>query len=326
MRFVSLFFILLAACTAKPKDPYTYFHGKVQEITYNVAIGKTLSSKEKKAVQTLLTSSFRELDQTLSEISQFNNLSPGIFTPSEKFLSLLLLSDKIVLLSGGRFDPTIEPLSRVWKEALNQKKMPDTTLVQQAFEELNWSHLTFREKTIEKKRIGTRIDLSGLAKGQCIDQIIEKLQAQGYPDLFVQWGSESRATGHQPNGNQWIVSINPSLQQAGHPLTPIPLHNAAIAVSGEFTTKGWILPAEAAPDHQVHRYFPLIDPLTAQPLEQTPYSIAAVAVIAPTCALADALAKAAMIFPTRKEAESWAQEVVQLYPDVSFWILSHRDL
>jgi len=325
MKFVSLLFLFLAACTSKPKDPYTYFHGKAMETTYNIAIGKTLSSKEKKDIQTLLNHVFREADKTLSEIAQFNNLSIGTFTPSEKLLFLLHSSDKIVLLSGGRFDPTVEPLSRIWRKALNQKKMPDTTLVQQACEELSWSHLTLREKIIEKKRKGTCINLSGLVKGQSIDQIVERLQAQGYSDLFVQWGSASRAIGRQPNGKEWIVTINPSLQQEGHPLTPIPLRNAAIAVSGEFTTKGLILPAEAAPDHQVHRYFPIIDPLTAQPIEQTPYSIAAAAVIAPTCIYACALAKAAMIFSSRKEAENWAQEVVQLYPDVSFWILSHRD-
>ena len=106
-------------------------------------------------------------------------------------------------------------------------------------------------------------------------------------------------------------------------MAPIALRNAAIATSGDYSQGGWTLPADAAPDHQIHRYFHIIDPLTAQPLEKTNYSIAAAVVIAPTCWLADALATAAMLFPGREEAEKWAEEVVELYPEVSFWILSY---
>jgi thiamine biosynthesis lipoprotein len=88
-------------------------------------------------------------------------------------------------------------------------------------------------------------------------------------------------------------------------MAPIPLRNSAIATSG-------------------NPYFRIIDPLTASPIEKTDYSVAYATVIAPTCALADALCTAAMLFATRKEAESWAQEVVELHPDVRFWILSYK--
>ena len=88
-------------------------------------------------------------------------------------------------------------------------------------------------------------------------------------------------------------------------MAPIALRNSAIATSG-------------------NPFFQIIDPLTASPVEKTEYSVAFSTVIAPTCALADALATASLLFSTRKEAESWAQEVVELHPDVRFWILSYK--
>jgi thiamine biosynthesis lipoprotein len=229
----------------------------------------------------------------------------------------------MVEISGGRFDPTVGPLEKLWREHLKEKKAPPIDKFQAAVDATSWKHIAIRNGQFQKDNGDTTIDLCAISKGLCIDWILERLQKKGFKDLFVEWAGEIRTSGEHPEKRDWTVQVDPGLRMEGKSMAPLPLHNAAIATSGDYSQRGWTLPAEASSDHQVHRYFHIIDPFTGQPLEKTNYSIAAAVVIAPTCALADALATAAMLFPGRAEAEKWAEEVVELYPEVSFWILSY---
>lgn len=330
-RFLLLLFFV-AGCQKTAQDPCSYFEGIAMTIPYHIVIGKNVSREEKKKVLKTIEQIFQEVDQKFnnwnphSEISQFNR-SPAhrLFSLSPELDSLLSLCAKIVSLSGGRFDPALEPLSSLWRHSLQHKKYPSSSALQTACDASGWNHLSFQEHKVQKDHPLTQIALSAISKGLCVDWIVERLQKLGYSNLFVEWGGAVRTSGKHPTGSDWVIPIDPALQIKGRTLAPIPLQNRALAISGDSKQKGWVLSAESSPDGQLHRYFPLIDASTAQPLEKTPYSIAAAIVIAPTCALADALAIAAMLFPERKEAEKWAQEVVALYPEVSFWILSYND-
>jgi thiamine biosynthesis lipoprotein len=330
-QLACLLLIFFSSCGRAP-DPCTYFQGTAMEKQYNIAIGKKLTRKEKRCVNDAIEAAFAEADRLLngsnpcSELSLLNSGSAGQAIPlSDAMQEILRFCDRIVLLSGGRFDPTVEPLSRLWGEALKSMKTPDPIDEQKACDAIGWSRLSFLPNSLQKSCSETKIALSAIAKGLSVDRIADLLQKMGHRDFFIEWGGAIRASGTHPTQGDWVVPVNPALLMKGQAIPPIPLRNAAIAVSGEFKKKGWILLPEASPDKQTHRYFHIIDPQTAQPLEQTPYSIAAAAVIAPSCALADALATAAMVFPSRKDAEKWAQEIVELHPDVSFWILSYDD-
>jgi len=329
---ILLLLILVTACQKPPpKDPCTHFEGCAMTMPYRITIGKQLSKAEQKKVSSLIDKTFAEVHEIFdnwnpdSEISRLNAATAGALVPlSPSLQDLLTLCSKIVALSGGRFDPTIEPLAKVWSEALQQKKMPTPESLQTAGDALGWNHISIHNGIFRKDCSDTRLDLCAVSKGLCIDWIVERLQKMGHEDLFVEWAGEIRAAGHHPENRDWVVQINPALKVQEKSMAPIPLRNQAIAISGDSDQKDWILPAEGSADGQIHRFFHMIDPLTAQPLEKTEHSIAVATVIAPTCALADALATAAMLFPSQKEAESFAQEVVDLYPEVSFWILSYR--
>ena len=140
----------------------------------------------------------------------------------------------------------------------------------------------------------------------------ERLRKRGYLNLFIEWSGKIRAIGHPPIGD-WQVFVDQSLRIDGRSIAPIALKNTAIATTADSAEKNWTL---TDIDGRKRAYFHIIDPLQAQPMEKTQFSIASVTVIAPTCTLANALAAAAMVFETRKDAESWAQEVVELYPEV----------
>lgn len=341
MRRISALFCLLAlaSCHMAPKpasksreDPCSKFNGSEMSIPYHIFIGKSLDKKERNIVETAIAQTFAEINATfnnanpLSEISRLNDAPANALIPlSVPLQDLLSFCGKIVLLSGGRFDPTVESLERVWNPFLDQKKRPEPKDLQAACDGLGWNHISIKNGICRKDHSETSLDLRGILKGLCIDWLAERIDNLGYHDYFLEWGGLMRAKGRHPLIGNWIVQINPCILSHGKPLAPLPLCDRSIAMSGDYETKGKMIPADFSPDGQQHRYLHIYDPIQAKPLETTRASIASVIVQASSCALADALATAAMLFPNRKEAEKWAQEVVTLHPDVSFWILSQSE-
>lgn len=313
MKTFLVFFLLLASCQKGPStDSCTHFQGVAMTLPFHITIGKKVSKSEEAIIAKILKETFDEVHETFnnwnpnSEISRLNNASKETLLPlSSPLQNLLTLCEEIVILSGGRFDPTIEPLQNVWRKAKQDKTVPTVDELQSACDALGWNHISIQNGIFKKDHTETRLDLCAISKGLCVDWIVERLQKEGFTDLMAEWSGEIRAIGHHPDNKDWVVQVDPGLKINNQSIAPIPLRNSAIAISLNKGTQ-------------------IIDPLTASPLEKSNSSIASATVIAPTCALADALATAALTFNTRKEAESWAQEVVDLHPEVSFWILSYR--
>ncbi len=307
-----LFF--LASCQNKEAtDGCTHFEGQAMTMPYHITVGKRLTEKEKKIAFQIIEETFQEVDETFnnwnpnSEISRLNNAAKDTLIPlSPPLQDLLTLCGEIVDLSYGRFDPTIEPIGKIWREARESKGQPSMNTLQTACDSLGWGHISIHNGIFKKDNDHTQLDLCAVSKGLCIDWIVDRMQKGGIQNIMVEWAGEIRATGHHPAMRDWLVNIHPAFICKDQPMAPLPLRNSAIATSSASSPQ-------------------IIDPLTAAPLEKTDYSIAYATVIAPTAALADALATAALLFSSRKEAESWAQEVVERYPDVRFWILSYTN-
>lgn len=150
-----------------------------------------------------------------------------------------------------------------------------------------WENISIHNG-IFKKNQPLAFNLSTMAYASGIDLLLKKLQACKLQSVLIEWGGHFRAIGHHPDNTDWLIPIHPALTINSQAMAPIPLRNAALAAGHP----------------------------------EKPSSIAFVAVIAPTCALADRLAHTALRFSFRKEAEEWAQEMVEHYPEAKFWILS----
>ena len=133
----ALFVILslfVAACQSVPSVPRqgcSHFQGQALTMPYHVIIGETLSTDQKKEVLAIVERTFREIDEIFniynpsSEISRLNAApSNAYYALSAPLEETLAFCDKIVQLSGHRFDPTIEPLFRLWKEGINVSRAP----------------------------------------------------------------------------------------------------------------------------------------------------------------------------------------------------------
>lgn len=265
-------------------------------IPYTIKVGDSLDEDLKQTIENIINDTFLEIDlvynnwNARSEISKINQLaafekvavSPGLY-------SLLENIDKIYQLTEGRFDPTIEPIERMWKTHLRQGKIPSTETLKPWVQSVGWRHIHLEEGCLWKDHALTAIDLGGISKGYCVDMLVERLTEMGISNLFVEWGGEVRAQGHHPKKRPWHVAI------AG--MTSIDLEGA-LATSGDYF-QCWEVDGVT--------YTHIIDPMTCQPLQKGHAAITSTSVKMESCAYADAFATALMLFSSAEEGKQWVK-------------------
>jgi thiamine biosynthesis lipoprotein len=183
--------------------------------------------------------------------------------------------------TDGRFDPTLGPLTKLWRESRRQKALPDDTVLAQARSVIGWKNLTLdtRLSTIVFAKNGMRLDLGGIAKGQAADAMLAVMADKGISRCCITAGGDVRLGDPPPGAEGWNVQVHAQENGAGRLLT---LSNCAVSTSGEL--------------HQFieiggTRYSHIIDPATGLGLTRT----TAATVIAPNATTSDALATACCV-------------------------------
>lgn len=310
---------------SSPVNPAS-FQGNAMTIDYHILVDSTPAQRQ--SIQQIIASSFDEIDSIYnkwnpySELSAINRQPAGTPIPlSPKLKKLLTLTDKVVKLSNGRFDPTIEPVQQLWKKHLTAGSLPSIEELEPLKTVTGWDKIRIENNTLTKASDGVCLDLGGIAKGYGVDLIVENLNQAGFANVFVEWGGEIRASGKHPEGRPWRIFISRlESNDPQHAIAHIDLQDQAIATSGDYL-QNWTIERNGAQS----TFFHIIDPITLHPLQKLPASIAGTSVTAPSCALADGLATAGMMFISVDEARSWAENIKKEYPDLSFWILSHQN-
>jgi FAD:protein FMN transferase len=317
--FISLLF--LTGCQSETPKEAAHFFGIAMTMNYHVVVGCPLSQKEKDSIQKTLDSTFSQVDRTFnryhpeSELSYLNNLGknePAVL--SAEMDEIFKIAQKTVEMTQGKFDPTIHGLQLIWKKHLENGKLPSKEEIDSVSDAIGWEKIHIKGRIFKKDHDKLQIDLGGIAKGHCIDLLISRLQEMGYQNLFVEWGGEIRASGEHPDNRPWTIMIS----RLGD-LDPeravdiLPLVDEAVATSGDYL-QYWEVGEK--------KYCHIINPQTLKPLQSTPGSIASVTVKAPTCALADALATAGMLFDSVNEAKAWAESLRSDDPSLSFWFIT----
>ena len=315
-------------------DGTTAFSGNAMTMHYKILIGDSLSKPQIIKINEIIHNTFGDIDATFnkwnpnSELSKLNALKSGITTPLSSDLSRLFRdADEIVALSNGKFDPTIEPLQALWKGKLEKGTIPTEAEVQSIAPAIGWDKISFIDATFTKSNDLTQLDFGGIAKGLSVDMLVERLNASGFKNLYVEWGGEIRATGKHPQGRFWTVYISRlGDTDPDNAISMLHLDDQAIATSGDYLQNWTIKHSVSDEIARPITYFHIFDPVTLRPIEASYTSVASVSVVAPSCALADGLATIAMMFPTVPEAALWAEGIKKQSPEISFWIVSREQL
>ena len=230
-----------------------------------------------------------------SELSRFNAASANQwFSVSPETADVVATALYYHKATQGALDVTIGPLMRIW--GFNPQRqlvegLPNQEQIQEVLTRVGAQHLQVRSKdrsALQKTVDGLEIDLSAIAKGYAVDQLVVLLKRAGAAGGLVEIGGEVRTWGHRPDGRLWRVGIENPLV-AGRMLAQIiNLDDAALATSGDYRN------FHAVETGQVSH---LIDPVTGLPRMTGPMSVS---VCAKTCMESDALATALFLMGQEK--------------------------
>jgi thiamine biosynthesis lipoprotein len=219
--------------------------------------------------------------QPETELSRLNRApADSAFTLSPWLRECLGEAVHLNRISSGAFDPTAEPLMRLWGFYRREGRLPGEAEVDSARALMGGFQLT-GEGQVVKQTPNTRFDLGGIAKGFAVDQVMARLEARGMTDGLVDLGGNLFCLGGAEGRDHWRVGVRDPLDRDRYFAT-LAVSGRALATSGSY---------ERFVTIDGRRYGHIMNPATGRPAE----GVLGVTVLAPTAQLADGLSTALFI-------------------------------
>ncbi len=220
-----------------------------------------------------------------SGLSQFNAAQSTDWQPVSRLLcESVAAALEISVLSDGAFDVTVGPLVDLWGfgAAGMSFEPPADTLVEERLLVVGFENLEADcdAPALRKAIPELRVDLSGWAKGHAVDRIAERLEELRIDAYLVEIGGELRTRGTNGTGEAWVIAIESPDPAARRVYATIGVSGLAVATSGDYRNFF---------EHDGVRYSHMIDSETGRPVN---HNLAAVTIVHPSAAFADALATA----------------------------------
>lgn len=186
--------------------------------------------------------------------------------------------------SDGAFDPTVGPLTTLWRQSRRSGVLPLPGKLDAARAAVGPSSLILVDEPrgVSLTRPGMRLDLGGIGMGYAIDRALAILAARGIDSALVDASGDVGASGAPPGEEGWRIAIDPI------PGTPAAMSGQILLARAAITTSG---DARQSVTIGGQRYSHIVDPRTGVGIAGP----AAVTVIAPDATAADALATAANV-------------------------------
>lgn len=219
-----------------------------------------------------------------SEVIEINaHAADGPVEVEAQLFSLLEQADRISRATGGAFDITSTPLSRVWGFLRREGRRPTDEEISAARERVGFDgvQLNATGRTVRFLRPGLEINLNAIGKGYALDRVAQLLDERQVSDFLWHGGRSSvlaRGRNRSDARGAWTIGL-PHPLEPGRRLAEFYLRDRALGTSGGGTQFF---------EHEGQRYGHLIDPCTGWPSPDV-YTATA---IAPSAAEADALATA----------------------------------
>lgn len=219
-----------------------------------------------------------------SEVIEINQkASESSIEVEPRLFALFELAATLFCETGGAFDVTSTPLSRVWGFLRREGRIPDENEIAQALEKTGFDkvQLDSHRRTIRFLDPGVEINFNSIGKGYALDRVSEQLDEENVTDYLWQGGGSSvlaRGCNRADRMGAWTLGLRHPIKPE-HRLAEFHLRDQALATAGGATQFF---------EFEGQRYSHIIDPRIGRPAE----GVFTSTVLAPTAAEADALATA----------------------------------
>lgn len=214
-----------------------------------------------------------------SEVRRLEQHAVGHWMPiSAPLRDVLALALEVARATDGAFDPTIGPLTTLWREAKRTGRPATDTDVTIARQRVGYRfvELDSAGSRLRLLREGMRFDLGAIAKGWILDDALATVQADGIRHALVEAGGDLVVQGAPPGAPGWRIEVAD---------TVLTLSTGAVSTSGPSVQ--WALGVDGRRESHV------MDVTTGRGLTAD----REVVVVGPRAAITDALATALTLVP-----------------------------
>ena len=279
-----LFYLFTIVSTSCAEKEFHEFSGETMGTNYTIKYAATFpnQSNNKNKVDKVLDNINNQMSTYISdsEISRFNTFNDTTwFAISDEFAYVIVSSFKYYEISNGLYDITVMPLVNLWGFGPEIfLDIPSKTQIDSVLQFISQDLIEIDGNKIRKKDPRVQIDLSSIAKGYAVDQIIEILD---YENIMVEIGGEVRTLS---DGKLWRIGVStPSISNFNDDIEYIvPITNHSLATSGNY--RNFYV------DDDKNFYHHEINPLSGYPIQS---NLGSISILTTTsCMEADGLSTA----------------------------------
>jgi len=246
----------------------------------------------------LAFSNWRE-DSEIAKVNAHRSTAP--LPISARFAAVLKTALRVAGATAGAFDPTVKPLSDLYRAAkANPARQLPLKSLAAAAERVDYRQVKVLEASggvqLRKARSDVELDLDGIVAGAAADAIATHLESVGVTAFYLQITGEVLCRGVKPDGAPWRIGVvDPSSSEGDQAaVVALPLRDAALCSSGDYRN------TTVVDGEVLHHVF---DPRTGRNPE---HRVASASVLASSCAIADALGTAIMVMGEVATTSAWA--------------------
>ena len=211
-----------------------------------------------------------------SDVYRINHSDGAPVEVSDATAELLCIALEYARLSGGAFDPTIEPLVTLWDIMADEPHVPDTGAISAALARVDWTKVSV-DGNVVTLQAGMGLDLGGIAKGYIADKLREYLSENGVDSALINLGGNVLTLGGKPDGSNFTIGVQKPFGQNSDILGACRLKGMSVVTSG-------IYERYFVEDDRLYHH--ILDTKTGYPVENELYSVT---IISPTSTDGDAL-------------------------------------
>ena len=197
-----------------PARPVSVWKGTV----FGAPGSLTLVHPDRHRAQALIAECVREiarlenifsLYRPASSISVLNNTGE-LRAPPHELVELVGLALALARDTTGAFDPTVQPLYRLYARHFSLSHAarggPSRRAIEDALQAVDFKAVEVDAGRIALRKPGMALTLNGIAQGYITDRIADRLRNAGFEDVLVDLG-ETRALGMAPGRAPWSAGI-----------------------------------------------------------------------------------------------------------------------
>lgn len=176
-----------------------------------------------------------------SELRRLEHAPVGTWVElSHELAHALRMSWVVWTSTEGAFDPTVGPVTRLWRASRTTGSLPDPDALERARSRVGLDGVEFHREMLPRIRLlrpGLAFDLGGIGKGIAADSALHVLRSRRFPRALVDIGGDLALGAPPPGREGWRIGIGVPGQPPEEVWT---LADAGVATSGD-AEQHWVI-------------------------------------------------------------------------------------